>query len=417
MRVGYAKKDITPPIGIRLGGYAHRLGKPSQLVHDPLFVSSIFLESDEEVILIHADILGIYRNLSDEIKNIIRRKVGISQDKIFFTTTHTHSGPETVIPMWPNTFPYSKEERKIFEDWLKSFKEKLVEVVLEAVNDVSYSSVKVGATNATNLTFNRTYKNGVVDTQVPFVYFDGNKRILLLNYACHPVCNTDFGISADYPGELYSNFKRYGVESFFTTGACGDIDPIKKGREFISKIGHEISLAVVNAIREAKEVIDERITVEKRTILLNLRTVENLEEAKTKFEQTFSKCKDKLDDVRCLSNLLYADEEYEIAKNQKTSVETVVQILTLGKDFIFVSIPGELFVEFGLKIKESANLEGYKHTIIATCSEDYVGYLPDNKAYEIGAYEATLARWSRVVPGSGNLITSEIIETIKSTAK
>lgn len=412
MKVGYAKRDVTPPVGIRLGGYGHRLGKPSQTIHDPLFVSSIFLESNkEEAILIHADILGIYKNLADEIKNVVHEKVGIAQNKIFFTTTHTHSGPETITPMWPNTFPYSKEEKKILEDWINLFKEKVVEVASESVDEASHSSIKIGTTSISGLTFNRTYRNSVVDDQVPFVYFS-EKRVLLLNYTCHPVCNTDFGISADYPGEIYSNLKKHGIESFFTTGATGDIDPIKKGREFISKIGHGISSALINALGSARETSDERMEIKKKEILLNLRTAKNLEEAKEKFEQTFNKCRDKLNDAQCLSSLLYADEEYEIAKDNRTNVETVIQTLTIGKDLVFVSVPGELFVEFGLKIKNFANLKGYKCAIISCYSEDYIGYIPDDRAYEIGAYEATLARWSRVSPGSGDFITSEILKML-----
>jgi hypothetical protein len=419
MKVGYAKREITPPVGIRLGGYAHRLGKPSQIVHDPLYASAIFIESSdgEEAVLIHADVLGIYKDLADEIKSTASRKVGIAPNKIFLTTTHTHSGPETIIPMWPNTFPYSKEEKKMFEDWLNSFKEKVVETVFESVNEISHSLAKVGTTNVPNLTFNRTYKNGVVDTQVPFIFFDGeerNKKILILNYTCHPVCNTDFGISADYPGGLYLNFKRYGIESFFTTGATGDIDPLMKGREFISKMSSEISLAVLSELSSAKEIRDEEIRIEKRGISLSLRTVIDSEKAKTKFERMLKKCRDKLNDTECLSGLLYADEEYEIAKENRTHIESVIQALILGDNLVFISVPGELFVEFGLKIKNFAKLKGYSHAIIACYSEDYIGYIPDNRAYEMGAYEATLARWSRITPGSGDLITSEILKILEN---
>jgi hypothetical protein len=416
MNVGYAKRDITPPVGIRLGGYASRLGRPSQAVHDPLLASAIFLASgSEEAILIHSDILGIYRKLADNIKDAVCRKIGIKANKIFFTTTHTHSGPETIIPMWPNTFPYSKEEESVFEDWINSFRDKVVEASMEACNNTSHALVKFGVAKCRNLAFNRTYRDGVIDEQVPFICFKrGGERILITNYSCHPVCNVDFGISADYPGVLYANFAREGVENFFTLGAAGDIDPIEKGRAFMSKMGFELFSAVIGSISNAHELTAERIAIEKREISLKVRNVYPLEEAKTTFMRVYEQCKDRLEDPQCMVRLLYADEEYEVAKDYRVSIETTMQTLTIGDEIAFVSVPGEMFVEFGLKIKEAAGLIGYKCIVISTCSEDYIGYIPDKRAFEIGAYEATLARWSKVTGEAGNIIVEEVVKSLKT---
>ena len=44
MRIGFAKMEITPPLGTELGGYAgHR---PCAGVHDPLFCKAAVLEQD-----------------------------------------------------------------------------------------------------------------------------------------------------------------------------------------------------------------------------------------------------------------------------------------------------------------------------------------------------------------------------------
>jgi len=115
MKVGYAKRDVTPPTGIRLGGYGGRFDKPSQTVHDPLLTSTIHIGSrGEDVLLIHCDVLGVYRSFADSVKRALQAKTGIDSSRIFLTTTHTHSGPETIVPMWLNTFPYSSEEKKVF---------------------------------------------------------------------------------------------------------------------------------------------------------------------------------------------------------------------------------------------------------------------------------------------------------------
>jgi len=417
MKVGYSIRDITPPVGVRLGGYAHRLGKPSQIVHDPLYTSAIFLSSNkEDILLIHADILGIYRNLADEIKKLIHKETGIKIDNIFFTTTHTHSGPETVIPMWPNTFPYSLEEKELLNSWLSKFKEKVVEASIEAYNNSSFSFINVGTAYCQNVSFNRTFRNNVIDPQIPFILFkNSNNKILLTNYSCHPVCNVDFGISADYPGVLYDNLKRNGFENFFTLGAAGDIDPIEKGRAFILNMSSSLSSAIISSLNSSSSISEEEINVRSKTITLKVRNISSLEEAKSNFIKTYDQCKNKLEDVQCMSRLLYADEEYEVARDFKNSIETIVKTFTIGKKVAFISIPGELFVEIGLKIKDFARTLGYTCSIISTCSEDYIGYIPNKSAFEKKSYEATLARWSRVTQEAEDVILKEVTDCLKSS--
>ncbi|MEM3570272.1 MAG: hypothetical protein QXU11_01025 [Thermoproteota archaeon] len=114
MKAGYAKRDVTPPLGLRLGGYVHRFSRPSQSVHDPLMVSVLHIESyGGDVLLIHCDVLGVYKSFADNIKRLIQEKVGIGSNRIFLTSTHTHSGPETITPMWPNISPIAVRRKRL----------------------------------------------------------------------------------------------------------------------------------------------------------------------------------------------------------------------------------------------------------------------------------------------------------------
>jgi hypothetical protein len=241
-----------------------------------------------------------------------------------------------------------------------------------------------------------------------------DSSIVLTNYCCHPVCNTDFGISADYPGELYANMLRNGFEVFFTTGSAGDIDPVEKGRGFISKMGSEMQLALRDAVKDSIELANGRINVQNRRVRLKLRDPPPLKEARRRFVEQYELYRSKLEDQEYVVDLLYADEEYEVAKEGKTSVETLIQTLTLEGKIAFISIPGELFVEFGLKIDEEARAMGYKSVIIATYSEDYIGYIPDREAFEKGSYETRLARWSRVTPDAGDQIFQTVLDCLRS---
>jgi len=419
MKVGYGKRDVTPPIGIRLGGFASRLGKPSELVHDPLIANAIFLSSGgEEVLLIHVDVLGVYKNFAEAVKDAIRRETGIRRDRIFLTATHTHSGPEIVIPMWPNTLPYSPKEKSMMEDWTKFLKGEIIEASTEAFNNASPVRIEAGTISAPNLTINRSYEDGPVDDQLSFLLFDRQvDKVLVTNYACHPVCNSDMGISADYPGQLTSDLAKLGFDNFFITGSSGNVNPSGSGREFIRKISSELTSAVIHSIGGSQKITSNVLEVEDKTITLPIRNLEPLSEFEIKFKDAYEECAGNLDEPNCNIRLLYADEEYEVAKDHKATVDTLIQVLNIGNAIAFISIPGELFVEFGLRLKGFATGLGYRHTFVATHSNDYVGYIPVKRAFELGTYEARIARWSRITEVAGEEMYGEAVNCLRSSRK
>lgn len=419
MRVGSGKCDVTPPIGIRLGGFASRLGKPSELVHDPLIVNAIFLSSGgEEALLIHADVLGVYKNFAEGVKGAIQRETGIRRDRVFLTATHTHSGPEIIIPMWPNTLPYGPEEKRMIKDWTEFLREKMVEASTEACNNASSARIEAGAFSAPNLTVNRSYEDGPIDDQLSFLLCDRHvDKVLVTNYACHPVCNSDMGISADYPGQLTSELAKLGFENFFITGSAGNVNPSGSGREFIRKISSELTSAATQAIGGSQKITSEALGVEGKTISLPVRNLKPLREFEMKFKEAYGECAGNLEEPNCHIRLLYADEEYEVAKDQKSAVDTVIQVLNIGNAIAFIFIPGELFVEFGLRLKEAAAGLGYRYTFIATHSNDYVGYIPVKRAFELGTYEARIARWSRITEMAGEEMYGEVVDCLKSSRK
>jgi hypothetical protein len=416
LRVGFEVLDVTPPIGVRLGGYAHRLAKPSNSIHDPLYIHTIFLEGDGgEALIVSVDVLGVSRDLAEGIKDEISRKTGLGRKAIFLTATHTHSGPETVTPMWPNTYPYTSREKEVLEDWIEKLKDRIARASLIAMNRIAKAEIRVGTTKAEGLTYNRTYKGGLVDEDIPYIYFKTDYgRMILMNYTCHPTCNTDLGVSSDYPGAIYSKMDEYKVKCTFTTGAAGDIDPKFKGRRYMDKMASKIALNVLEDLT-SKSIELERVDLEIEEVHVNVKFKEppRIIEAKRRYEEALREYGGRLDEEEYMWKLLYAEEEYEVAKDGRIMVETLFKILRIGREFIMISIPGELFVEHGLKIKSHAYSAGYGHVMLSNYSEDYIGYIPDMKAYEIDAYEAKLTRWSRITPQSANELVSRIIGMVR----
>jgi hypothetical protein len=73
----------------------------------------------------------------------------------------------------------------------------------------------------------------------------------------------------------------------------------------------------------------------------------------------------------------------------------------------WVSLPGEIFVELGLAIKQDSP---FKQTIIVELANGSIGYIPTRRAYRQGNYEVVSARCDE---GSGELLVDAAIRMLK----
>ncbi len=416
IEASYSKVNITPPIGLRLGGYAHRLGKPSNRIHDDLYARLLMMTNGEaEVIIIQVDLLGLYSSDASLIRRSVSKVTGVKEDNIIIASTHTHSAPETVIPMWPNTIPYSEEERAKYSEWFNGMVNKLTEAA-GRLNGTERVELRIGVGEASGLCFNRSFKGGLTGSELPIllVKFNGGK-VALANYPCHPVCNTDLGISADYPGVAYDVLLSSGVELMFLTGATGDIDPIRKGRGYMNYLGYSLSSSIIEALNSLKPTAPV-IEVKGIKVNLPLRTV-NQEGARLRYEEALSRVKAKggLPNEPTESiwadedylKLMYSDEEYEVSKDNRRIIEGEVDLVRIGS-LLMVTIPGEPFIESALRISNIAENVGFRVTMVVGYANDYVGYIPIKASFIRGTYEARLARWSRVTEDAEGLIIRSV---------
>src|SRR5687768_327671 len=92
LRIGTAKKDITPKLGIPLAGYYSERGADG--VHDPLHAKVIVLENDgTKAALISLDLISTLRSTVEEARSLIEKKTGIPGKNVMISATHSHTGP------------------------------------------------------------------------------------------------------------------------------------------------------------------------------------------------------------------------------------------------------------------------------------------------------------------------------------
>jgi hypothetical protein len=97
----------------------------------------------------------------------------------------------------------------------------------------------------------------------------------------------------------------------------------------------------------------------------------------------------------------------DVARRGGQPQEVEVQVVTLGDDLAWVSLPGEIFVELGLAIKQGSP---FRQTMIAELANGSLGYIPNRIAYPQGNYEVVSARCGE---GSGEMLVDAALRMLR----
>lgn len=126
MKTGFAKIEITPPIGSNMNGYYHE--RYSEYVVDPLYVTAVaYSDGENTALTISLDISEILQRDTNDIRSKVSKYTGIPFEAVFLACIHTHTAP--VISEIPGFF---KRDEKYYND----FCDKICLCAAEAINDM-----------------------------------------------------------------------------------------------------------------------------------------------------------------------------------------------------------------------------------------------------------------------------------------
>ncbi|MDF1513587.1 MAG: hypothetical protein P1S60_07245, partial [Anaerolineae bacterium] len=133
LKVGVARSDITPPIGIKSSGFANR--GPLTKLHDPLYATAVVFQlSNQHVVLISCDLLGLDAETVDEIRHDIHMTTDLPVGAITISCTHTHYGPD----------PYRDQENPIIKHYRANLIHNICGVVKSALLDMQPVVLHIG---------------------------------------------------------------------------------------------------------------------------------------------------------------------------------------------------------------------------------------------------------------------------------
>jgi len=397
MKVGAAKVDITPPLGMQLEGFEVRVDGASG-IHDPLHARALVAEGADgtTVALVVADLIQIDARLQGLVADEVREKTGIPRERLQLAGTHTHSGPRLLEP--------SEAERTIGHA--------IAGAVARAWEDRREAVAAVGIGRVEGIGANRRPNGGPVDDRVTVTRFDGvDGRPIATHasYGCHPTTlgPNNLLYSADFPGVMCRLVdESVGGVTIFSTGPQGDVNPggyspegsmvgvVVPWRTFESAERYGRILAdCVLAVRDGLAPVpsgrvwgDSQVVELRRKRLPDLAVARAAASTARASEQAVREADLTADATyHALVAAAYAEliADQAADPDRDGPVRVRASALAFGP-LLHVGVQGELFVALGQRIRAAL---GDETTCVAALCDGTVGYIPTADAFSVGGYE------------------------------
>ena len=384
---GAVAADITPPVGIAMGGYWGRRSGATH-IRDRLMAKALVCGlGSARIALVAVDLVGLDAAVVRAIRERVARVTGIEGAAIMVCASHTHSGPLT--------FPFRGMGR-IDSRYLEQVVDAVVEVVIAAAAD-SRPGRLYYARPQVQIGRNRRPQS-VKGEVVPYAHVlrfaaECGTEATIFSHACHPVVlgRDNHQISADFPGVAARCIEAAtGGRALFVNGACGDVNPRIANGSFadVECLGEELGRAVLEGRAEATPVDASALRWAHERLDLPLRPLPprwRAEAEKLKWHLRARLARG--------GEVPTAQLEWAVAMRkwvragaERSRVQPFeLQALALG-ELVLLGMEGELFARYQLDLEAA-----HGPAVLCGFANGCIGYVPTADEYARGGYEIDLA--------------------------
>lgn len=437
--IGIAEVDYTPSVGLDLVGNYRGDDYASRGIHDPLYARAIVASdaNGEKAAILSVDICNIGKEAVDMMREYISSEIDIDPANIIIHATHSHSGPKSNLDA-PEAKDYLKKAASAVIEAYKNMKPTVISSGRTEEHEASYVRRVKFDDGTTHMTWEDPDPKRVVeqlgskDPEMITVSFeqDGKTVGAIVNFGCHAtnLTGSNWLYSADFPGYIAATLKKEKGDDFipmFLNGCCGNITQIDYNRGFIStyeeceRHGTLLGHSALTAMKDESVVSTNNVKVSKLMVPLKRMTISDEQlgwanEVMAKVE------KDGMPPIQQdgIPDATYAMRWIEMHKNQDVVDSLEVMVIGMG-DLAFVALPGEMFAEFGVMVKDASP---FKNTIVMGLANDACGYFPTEEAFTEGpegftpmitGYETTPGT-TRYEIGAGEKLALSAIDQLKN---
>jgi len=424
-KAGAAKVVITPEKHLWMSGYGGRT-KPAEEKETELWAKALVLEDakGKKAALVTLDLVGIDRELSQEVCRRIEKKYGLPREAIILACSHTHCGPVVGDNLRAMYFLDAAQEQLVGE-YTAQLKDKIAHVVGLALQKLAPASLSRGIGNAGFAVNRRNNKEkdvpqlietgalkGPVDHDVPVLAVRdaaGKLIAVTFGYACHATVMDYYKWSGDYPGfaQLELENTHPGVIALFWAGCGADQNPLPRRKVELAKdYGKQLADGVERVLKTEMKSIAPAWTGVYSEIALPFHEIPDREKlvkdsmSANKFEASRAK-------------LLL--KQLESKGSLRGDYPYPIQVWRLGDDLTWVTLGGEVVVDYALRLKKELSPG---NTWVMGYANDVMAYIPSLRVLKEGGYEGGGAMVYYGLPSIwGTHVEELIVENVHELAK
>lgn len=427
LHAGFAKVDITPAYPIGLAGYSNQESRISEAVEDRIYITCIALAEGEETILVYTlDNCACAGETAELLRAPIVEALGIPNEKIFFSATHSHNCPalygHPLAERYQNELKaYAVEAGRIALADLAPATTMAAKKIFHGMNFTRHILLANGEVAGSDWRRRSSPAIGIAgtpDSQMVLVKFarEEKRDILMINWQGHPDCSGQIGklrISPSYVGPLRDTVAAgSGMEVAYFTGADGNMTIDCRMPEHKHNMDYRRYAVHMGTL--ALGLLDELVEVEGTGIATARDYVEapidhswdhmlpQADEIFTLWKATDKPTGDEAGKKYGFSSVYQARAIRSRAKMEASKTLEVNAFRVGGVGFTTGTY--EMFSESGIQVKARSP---YEFTMVLTGNS---GYIPSDRAFENRCYESDTGFFAQ---GTAEILVDKYAELLE----
>jgi hypothetical protein len=373
-----------------------------------------------KVCVVACDVLMLNRDLLDPVTEEVAKALGIAESHVLINCTHTHHAPSTVtVHGYARDEVFCRRVQRAIVTAAKAADAKLktgdatFHFRLGEESSVGQNSrllLKDGSIFWIGPRDDAVRPTGPFDPELPVLAFRGadNKPLaVLFNHSTHTIGVRKGGRSPSFYGLAAQELEDdLGGTFLFLEGASGSTHNLGNTA---AENTIRIKQAVKDALEKSAPRAVSRITAVKKPFKFKVRQFDEAKE-------------DAAVSAYCNARAAKQAEAYidafraqrkVLAPKQGEERTTWIQVVLIG-DVAIVGVPAEFFTVLGQEIKRRSP---FRYTYVAELANDYIGYLPDKKAFDLGGYQTWTGLHSFADRDTGERMVDAAVALLEELAK
>jgi putative membrane-bound dehydrogenase-like protein len=381
---GAARADITPAHPIRLSGYGGRREEAVKAAQK-LWAKALAVARAGEppLLVLTVDSIGVPRETVEEVAQRVEKKTGLPRERFAVCATHSHTAPclaknlETLFGV-----PVPDEHRERIASYTRELTDRLEAIALEALAGKEPCTLSWGIGKA-GFAANRRTPGGPVDHDLPLLRVadaSGTTRAVLLSYACHcttlgPEFNEHCGDWAGYAREYLE--ESLGKADVLVAIGCGaDANPQPRtGLEHAKRHGRELADEARRLLGGELKPLAGKLDGRLRRLELPFDAIPDRAEWETRAKRD--------DAIGYQAKVTLA--KLDRGEKLPSHLPYAVQAWTVGDALALVFLPGEVVVDYSLRLKRELD---HDRLWVNAYANDVPCYIPSRRILAEGGYEA-----------------------------